>query len=74
MAEGSKGEIAVEYFRTLFTSTNPSHATDLLIGMTPRVTEAMNKELTKPVTSEEIREAAFGIKSNKAPWTKWLKK
>ncbi|KAL1194355.1 hypothetical protein V5N11_017824 [Cardamine amara subsp. amara] len=66
LTEGSKGEIAVDYFRSLFMSTKPVHATELLTGMELRVTETMNRELTKPLTSDEIWEAAFGIKSNKA--------
>ncbi|KAL1190943.1 hypothetical protein V5N11_020916 [Cardamine amara subsp. amara] len=67
ISEGSKGEIAVDYFRKLFTSSKPVHATELLTDMVPRVTENMNRELTKPVSRDEIRKAAFGIQSNKTP-------
>ncbi|KAL1200002.1 hypothetical protein V5N11_007211 [Cardamine amara subsp. amara] len=58
VAEGSKGEIAVEYFRNLFTSTKPAPALDLLDGMLPRVTSEMNDALIKQVTDGEIRQAA----------------
>ncbi|KAG7536410.1 Reverse transcriptase domain [Arabidopsis suecica] len=66
-AEGSKGEIAVEYFRKMFTSSKPDHVTEALDGMRPRVTTRMNVELTKPVTAEEIKLAAFSIKGESTP-------
>ncbi|CAL9233523.1 unnamed protein product, partial [Arabidopsis halleri] len=66
-SEGSKGDIAVKYFRKMFTSSHPKAATNVLSGMEPRVTDTMNRELIKPVTSEEIRDAAFAIKGDKAP-------
>ncbi|KAG7582623.1 Zinc knuckle CX2CX4HX4C [Arabidopsis suecica] len=66
-SDGSKGNIAVDYFQQLFTSSQPTDASVLLSGMTPRVTQAMNVELTKPITNEEIKQAVFSIKSSSAP-------
>ncbi|KAG7586642.1 Reverse transcriptase zinc-binding domain [Arabidopsis thaliana x Arabidopsis arenosa] len=66
-ADGSKGNIAVDYFQKMFTSSQPCDATTLLDGMSPRVTPAMNTALTKPVTNEEIRQAVFAIRSSSAP-------
>ncbi|KAG7593815.1 hypothetical protein ISN45_Aa01g026030 [Arabidopsis thaliana x Arabidopsis arenosa] len=66
-AEGSKGEIAVEYFRKMFTSSNPSLILEALHRMVPRVTTSMNTELTKTVTSEEIKKAVFSIRGDSTP-------
>jgi len=65
--DGSKGNIAVAYFQKLFTSSQPNDAADLLAGMNYTVIAEMNATLTKRVTNEEIRQAAFSIKSSSAP-------
>ncbi|KAG7551546.1 Reverse transcriptase zinc-binding domain [Arabidopsis thaliana x Arabidopsis arenosa] len=66
-AEGSKGEIAVEYFRKLFSSSKPDNVTEALEGMLPRVTANMNVELTRTVTAEEVKIAAFSIRGDSTP-------
>jgi len=66
-SDGSKGNIAVDYFQKLFSSSQLCDASNLLAGMLPRVTASMNVELTKPVTNEEIRQAVFGIRGSSAP-------
>ncbi|KAG7567399.1 Ribonuclease H domain [Arabidopsis thaliana x Arabidopsis arenosa] len=66
-AEASKGEIAVDYFRLMFTSSNPDAISESLEGMLPRVTSQMNSVLTRTVTSEEIRAAVFSIKGDSTP-------
>ncbi|KAG7572529.1 hypothetical protein ISN44_As09g008890 [Arabidopsis suecica] len=66
-SEGSKGEIAVDYFRKMFSSSTPSLIPEALDGMLPRVTDSMNQELTKPVTSEEIKKAVFNIRGDSTP-------
>ncbi|KAG7543484.1 Reverse transcriptase domain [Arabidopsis thaliana x Arabidopsis arenosa] len=66
-AEGSKGEIAVEYFRKMFSSSKPDCITEALEGMRPRVTPSMNVELTRPVTVAEIKAAAFSIRGESTP-------
>lgn len=65
--EGSKGEIAVEYFRNLFSTSSPEFVSEALEGMMPRVTPRMNQILTRPVTGEEIKTTAFGIKGDNIP-------
>ncbi|XP_010472440.1 PREDICTED: uncharacterized protein LOC104752070 [Camelina sativa] len=71
--EGSKGDIAAEYFSQLFQTSNPTGIEDLLEGMEPRVSEDMNVRLTAPVSAQEIKQAAFNIKGDSAPgadgWT-----
>lgn len=57
----------MEYFRNLFCSNDPSAPTELLQGMLPRVTEAMNRNLIKPVTYAEIRVGFFSIKGGRSP-------
>lgn len=66
--EGSKGEIAMRYFQKLFTSSNPWDASVLLEGLAPRVTPAMNRELIKTITADEIKKADFSIKGSAAPY------
>ncbi|XP_010518579.1 PREDICTED: uncharacterized protein LOC104793852 [Camelina sativa] len=66
-SEGSKGEIAVEYFCGLFARTNPDMIAESLNGLLPRVTNQMNDDLTRDVTAEEIRLAAFSIRGDSTP-------
>lgn len=65
--EGAKGEIAVSYFRELFMSSNPFDLETLFSGFQQRVNQEMNSSLTASVTAEEIRDAAFSVKSSSAP-------
>lgn len=66
-SEEAKGEIAIKYFTELFSTSSPSDATELLRGFTPRVTERMNTDLTKPVSDTEIRKAVKAVKSDSSP-------
>ena len=66
-SEGAKGNIAVEIFRDLLTSSNPYDLESLFHGFNSRVTDAMSVHLTAPVSSEEIKAAAFSVKGNSAP-------
>ncbi|XP_024011324.1 uncharacterized protein LOC112086588 [Eutrema salsugineum] len=66
-SEAEKGNIAVEYFSTLFKSSNPTDLAELLEGFPARISQHMNRELVKPVTDAEIQRAAKSIKSDSAP-------
>ena len=66
-AEGAKGHLAVEYFRELFMSSNPSDLETLFDGFQSRVTPALNEALLREITDEEIRAAAFSVKGSSAP-------
>lgn len=66
-SEGSKGDIAVEFFRDLFRSLYPFNMESLLQGFIRRVTPEINARLTSPVTAEEIKHAAFTVKGSSAP-------
>lgn len=46
-SDGSKGEVDVDYFRKMFSSSRPEAVTEALEGLLPRVTENMNIELTR---------------------------
>lgn len=61
-SEGSKGTIAVDYFRDMFTSSAPQDLDSVLDTIDQRVSPAMNILLTAPVHEEEIRRAVFSIK------------
>lgn len=66
-SEEAKGDIAIKYFSELFSSTQPTDASELLQGFSPRVTDRMNEGLIKPVTDAEIRRAVKAIKSDSSP-------
>ena len=53
-SEGSKGDIAVEFFRDLFRSSDPFDLETIFTGFNSRVTDDMNENLTAPVLAEEI--------------------
>lgn len=61
-SEASKGEVALDYFRKLFTSSNPDNFNDLFHDLMPRVTDETNKALIRLVTKEEVNEAIFLLK------------
>lgn len=65
--EAAKGEISLSYFQGMFSSTKPSDFTNFFDGLTPKVTDQMNKDLLSSVSDEEIREALFSIKASSAP-------
>lgn len=66
-SEGSKGNIAVEFFRDLFRSSDPFDLETLFTGFSSRVTDDMNVMLSAPVLAEDIRVAAFSVKGSSAP-------
>lgn len=66
-SEGSKGNIAVEYFRDLFRSSDPFDLESLFTGFRGWIFAEMNTKLTAPVTTEEIKKAAFSVKGSSAP-------
>ena len=66
-SEEAKGEIAIQYFTELFSTSQPSDATELLQDFASKVTEQMNSKLTKPVTDAEIKRAVKAVKSDSSP-------
>ena len=66
-SEEVKAQVAVDYFSTLFKSSNPSSYQPWFQDMRPRVSEAMNQALVSVVTDEEIKGAVFSIKASSAP-------
>lgn len=60
-------QVAVEYFSNMFKSSNPTDLPDFFDGFQPRVTSRMNEELTREVSKEEMKRAAFAIKAASAP-------
>lgn len=66
-SEGAKGNIAVEFYRDLFTSSNPHDLEALFQGFQSSVTPAMNNSLTRPVSADEIKCAAFSVNGSSAP-------
>lgn len=62
ISEGSQGHNAAEYF----TSSQPSDFSELLDGLTARISPAMNGVLSALVMKEEIKNASFSIKESSA--------
>lgn len=60
------GEVE-RYFTDLFPSSNQTNLDNILRSVKPSVTDAMNIDLMKIVTENEIREALFSIGLTKAP-------
>ena len=48
-------------------SSNPHDLESLFVGFQERVSPGMNLSLTRPITNEEIRLAAFSVKGSSAP-------
>ena len=53
----SIAEVAVSYFKNLYSSTYPSRISDVLDSIPTKVTEDMNQSLIKEFTREEIEVA-----------------
>lgn len=66
-SEAAKGQVAIDFYSTLFMSSNPPPFTDWFSDLMPRVSHQMNEELLRPVSEQEIQEAVFAIKPSKAP-------
>ena len=66
-SEEAKGEVASEYFRNLFKSTNGGDFSQLFEGFSSRVSPSMNESLSKEVSNEEVKEAVFSIKPGSSP-------
>ena len=55
------GNRAVDYFKELFESSNPSNPSQVMDELTRKVSLARNRNLTRPVTENEIKRAIFSI-------------
>ncbi|XP_059436088.1 uncharacterized protein LOC132169016 [Corylus avellana] len=65
--ENDVGGAFVNYFSTLFNSEGVEHIVDGLEGLEGRITAAMNEDLSKPFTEDEVRTALFQMAPQKAP-------
>ncbi|XP_050290016.1 uncharacterized protein LOC126728194 [Quercus robur] len=60
-------EVAVAYFEKLFTSNKPDEFSEILHAVQPKVTTAMNVDLTRVYTAQEVRLALKQMYPLKAP-------
>ena len=51
------GEMVVDYYKDLFTSSNPTEFLEILKAMQPKVTPIMNQKLIMDFTTDEVRMA-----------------
>ena len=60
-------EIVCDYYRSLFTSSQPSEFSEIMEAMQPSVMEDMNTQLLRPFLKEEVEEAIKEMKPIIAP-------
>ena len=56
------GKTMVDYFKTMFTSSNPTSFDSILDGIDTKVTTAMNAKLIKCFTAEEVEQTLKQMK------------
>ena len=61
------GEMVVDYYKDLFTSSNPTEFSEILEAMQPKVTPIMNYKLVMDFTVDEVRMALKQMYPFKAP-------
>ncbi|XP_010481107.1 PREDICTED: uncharacterized protein LOC104759943 [Camelina sativa] len=60
--------VIIDYFHNLYrTDENQEYIDDVVQYIKPRVSEEMNKELTEPITEEELYRAVRSMSREKAP-------
>src|SRR5690606_3093863 len=69
MVEDDDGMVAIatQYFRQIFESSNPKEIQDALTHIQTTITDAINYDLTAPVTEWEVKLAMFAMHPEKAP-------
>ena len=65
--EGGIENLAVEYFRDLFTTSDPQDFHSALRDVPVMISEIMNQRLTKEISPEEVKRALFSLNPDKAP-------
>lgn len=61
------GAEATNFFVELFSSSHPSNPAELLTGLRKKVSNTMNRNLTRPVSEQEVKRAIFSINPLGAP-------
>ena len=65
--EDQIGNIAEEYYKQLYTSTNSMDVEEVIEAVDQRVTEEMAQSLTQAYSEEEVKTALFQMHPSKAP-------
>uniref|UniRef100_A0A5B7C6K9 Reverse transcriptase zinc-binding domain-containing protein n=1 Tax=Davidia involucrata TaxID=16924 RepID=A0A5B7C6K9_DAVIN len=60
-------KVVIQYFRNIFTTTNPQSSPEILEAVSSRVSQDMNKDLMQEFRAEEVRTALFQMHPTKAP-------
>ena len=67
MEEQKIGEAFVQYFQSIFQSSNPVEFDPILQRIEPKMTPLMNADLTRPFTALEVEQALKQMKPMSAP-------
>ena len=65
-SEAAKGQVATNYFKNLFKSSASGDFSTLFEGFASRVTDAMNEDMSREVSTEEVKDVVFSIKASSA--------
>jgi hypothetical protein len=60
-------DIAVNYFRNIFTTAHPTRIGETLVAVEKVISEETNQRLLQQFTPEEVRVALFQMHPSKAP-------
>ncbi|KAG7534390.1 Ribonuclease H-like superfamily [Arabidopsis thaliana x Arabidopsis arenosa] len=59
--------LAVDYFKDLFTTSDPQEFHSVLQDVPAMISEDMNQKLTREISPEEVKKALFSLHPDKAP-------
>ncbi|KAG7581014.1 Reverse transcriptase zinc-binding domain [Arabidopsis suecica] len=59
--------LAVDYFKDLFTTSDPQEFHSVLQDVPTMISEDMNQKLTREISPEEVKRALFSLHPDKAP-------
>ncbi|KAG7599040.1 Reverse transcriptase domain [Arabidopsis suecica] len=59
--------LAVDYFKDLFTTSDPQEFHSVLQDVPNMISEDMNQKLTREISPEEVKKALFSLHPDKAP-------
>lgn len=71
MSDEQISEIAINFYKNLFTSSHPTTTRSVLEAITPFVIAEMNEDLLKEFIREEVEATLKTHEASKGSWTGW---